>query len=135
MEKIQENKDFNRCILYFLQEIEAKNYSYKSIAFKCQMSLSTLYRKVKQVTGLTPANFVNYLKIQRACQILESSEKKNLNLRQLAFELNYTDAAYFSRVFKNFVGVSPSNFKDSTQKDHFYRKFKANINNGELKHH
>jgi AraC-like DNA-binding protein len=127
MKESKENQTLNDIILNLLQETESKNYSYKSVASKCHMSTSTFFRKIKKLTGYTPANFVNYLKIQQARQILDSIDQKKLTLRDIAFQLNYTDSAYFSRVFKKYIGISPSNYRDLTRKDQLKKNvFKIN---------
>ena len=112
----EEGKVLDMIVLQLLKEIEAKNYCYESIASKCHMSLSTFHRKVRQLRGYTPANFINYIKIRHDYQILDALDQKNLTLREIEFELGYTDLAYLSRVFKKHIGISPSDYRDLKSK-------------------
>ncbi|PXY02772.1 hypothetical protein DF185_01380 [Marinifilum breve] len=57
--------------------------------------------------GLSPINYVLMKKTFLAKKIIT----KDLNLTQLAYQLNFSDQAHFSRHFKRFIGVSPSDYK------------------------
>jgi AraC-like DNA-binding protein len=62
----------------------------------------------KKKTGQSPLNFATYLKIQKACHLLEFSD---LKIRDIAYQLGYEDAFYFSRVFSRVMEISPAKFK------------------------
>ncbi|MEC1714872.1 response regulator [Schinkia azotoformans] len=67
--------------------------------------LSKLFKKELKI------NFVNYVterKIQKAKDLLESTDMPVLNI---ALELNYQEANYFSKVFKKIVGVTPTDYR------------------------
>jgi len=132
MNQSEANETLKNITFLLLQETESKNYCYKSVASKCHMSTSTFFRKIKQMTGYTPANFINYLKIQQACKIIESKDLKNLKFKEIAFKLNYTDAGYFSRVFKKYIGISPRIYRDLGQKRHFPKNI-SHLDNSEIK--
>ncbi|TKC57159.1 AraC family transcriptional regulator [Pedobacter hiemivivus] len=52
-----------------------------------------------------------HLKMQRACQFLYANETK---IKTIALDLGYEDPFYFSRVFKRYIGMSPKQYKLTT---------------------
>lgn len=60
-------------------------------------------------TGHSPIDYFNQLKIQKACQELYSGNKL---IKEIALELGYSDQYYFSRLFSNVMGLSPSQYKN-----------------------
>ena len=64
----------------------------------------------KEQTGCSPRDYLHLLRIHRACQLLRSS---TLNVKEIASRLGYQDQFHFSRQFKAFQGVSPSEYRES----------------------
>jgi len=62
----------------------------------------------KQQTGCSPRDYLHLLRIHRACQLLRSSA---LSVKEIAARLGYQDQFHFSRQFKAFQGVSPSDYR------------------------
>lgn len=63
----------------------------------------------KQHMGCSFSNYVTYLKMQRALLLLEDPEQR---VQEIALRLGYNDVNYFSRLFKESVGVSPSAYRE-----------------------
>lgn len=72
------------------------------------MSHSTLYRKMKGITGLSPNEFIRTIKIRKAADLV-AEDRYTLN--EIAQLTGFNNQAYFRRVFKKEFGVSPSEFK------------------------
>lgn len=92
---------------YFLIQKSAAFY-----ADKMNVSAKHLNRIVKTISGKTTSDII----IDRT--LLESKRKiihAKQSLTQIAEELGFTDYAYFSRLFKNKTGQSPSDFQKSYQ--------------------
>jgi AraC-like DNA-binding protein len=64
----------------------------------------------KQQTGCSTRDYLHLLRIHRACQLLRSS---TLNVKEIATRLGYQDQFHFSRQFKAFQGVSPSEYRQA----------------------
>jgi AraC family transcriptional regulator, arabinose operon regulatory protein len=67
---------------------------------------SMLFRKK---TGFAPIDWFNRMRIQRACELLSTSEK---TVAEVAEEVGYTDAFYFTRYFKQVMGMPPRRYRD-----------------------
>lgn len=64
----------------------------------------------KEQTGCAPREYLHLLRIHRACQLLNSTE---LSIKQVAAKVGYPDPLHFSRRFKEFHGVSPTQYRGS----------------------
>jgi AraC-like DNA-binding protein len=78
------------------------------LAQQFMMSESTFLRRVKRLTGYTSIQYLQEIRLNSAYQLLERNNYKSIT--QIATSVGYTDANYFSRLFKKRFGVSPSNF-------------------------
>ncbi len=68
-------------------------------------SRAQIYRKIKELTDQSPAVYIRRLKLQRAKELLQSTD---LNISEIAYEVGFKDLSYFSRSFSEEFGVSPS---------------------------
>ena len=80
----------------------------ETLAETVNLSKYHFVKRYKELTGTTPINHFIHLKIERACYLLDVSDK---NVSEIAFALGYEDAYYFSRIFKKTMGVSPSQYR------------------------
>ncbi|MBQ7983606.1 MAG: helix-turn-helix domain-containing protein [Clostridia bacterium] len=71
------------------------------------ISRATLYRILKSETGMGLNTYVNRCKIERACQLLI----RNYSVKEIANMLGYDNVNYFSRVFREFSGLTPTEYK------------------------
>ena len=63
----------------------------------------------KAFTGKTPVEFITEVRINHACYLIEVY-KESLTLAEIAEKCGYTDYVYFSRRFKQLMGMSPKNY-------------------------
>lgn len=66
----------------------------------------------KTRTGHSPLNYFNMLKIQRACQLLETTD---LKINQISSKVGIDDSYYFSRLFRKIVGISPKQYRNNIE--------------------
>ncbi|MDO6761719.1 helix-turn-helix domain-containing protein [Tamlana sp. 2_MG-2023] len=86
--------------------------SIQSIAVKLAVTSNYLYNIVKKYSGLSPKEFITnrlILEAQRKLYYAETSVK------ELAFELGFSDPAYFSKLFKKKTGKSITEFVENIQ--------------------
>ncbi len=74
---------------------------------KMCMSHSTLYRKVKSITGLTPNEFIRKIKLSRAVQLMKDGKT---DLNEISLMAGFNSLAYFRKVFKKEYGIAPSEY-------------------------
>ncbi|MFB9278709.1 response regulator transcription factor [Cohnella cellulosilytica] len=109
----QENKLENLKIRRIKSLIE-ENYmdaSLSSIAEQLKMNQNYLSRLFKEKTGVNFIDYVTEVKMKKAAELLLLGEYK---LYQISERVGYSNAKNFSRAFKNFFHVSPSEYKNKT---------------------
>ncbi|MCU0428715.1 MAG: DNA-binding response regulator [Cytophagaceae bacterium] len=79
--------------------------SVEEIAQEVGMSKSTLYRKLKSLTGKSALDLLQEYRLAQAYELILKSD---WNVSEIAYAVGYTDPGYFSQRFKEFYGVSPS---------------------------
>lgn len=82
-------------------------YDGKELACLCGISYSYLKRLFKKRFGIPPKKYIIRLKINYACDLLQS---KLYTVTQTAEMCGYNDIYFFSRQFKDYVGISPTEF-------------------------
>jgi signal transduction histidine kinase/ligand-binding sensor domain-containing protein/DNA-binding response OmpR family regulator len=90
-------------------EKNISNCEFTVAAFSDEMGISRihLYRKLHALTGLAPNEFIRSFRLKRAAQLLKESQR---NISEVCYDVGYNDPAYFSKSFKEFHGVLPSEF-------------------------
>ncbi len=69
------------------------------------MSRTAVYAKFKDLSDLTPGEFIRLVRMKRAAQLLTTSD---LNITQVTYAVGYTDLKYFRQAFKQQFGMTPS---------------------------
>lgn len=91
-----------------------KNYTeqilLEEISDKLYLSKYYLCRIFKEYTGFTITEYVNILRIKKATDLLENSDKSILEIADL---LGFESMTYFERVFKKFMNITPLKYKKS----------------------
>lgn len=103
----------NSSIAYLKSNFSAK-INLKDVANNSNLSVSHFSKLFKARTGYSPIEYLNHLKIQKACYLLQFSESR---VSQISFDLGFEDQYYFSRLFKDHMGVSPSHYRNSVKLD------------------
>lgn len=99
--------DISRVIEYFHRHF-TEAISIRKLAQDMGMSMSSLLRHFKQITGVPPKEYVIRLRINHACELLNFT---NYNIKEIVAECGFNDSNYFSRGFRKITGVSPTEFK------------------------
>jgi len=76
-------------------------------------SYSTLSKLFSEVEGMTIEKFLILQKIERAKELIVYNE---LNLSEIAYQLNYSSVQHFSKQFKSVTGIAPSAFNPQKEK-------------------
>jgi len=71
------------------------------------LSVSQLTRKLKTITGKTPADFIRNIRLEKALEML----KDGANITDVSWTVGFEDPVYFSKVFKKHFGFPPSSVK------------------------
>lgn len=83
------------------------------LASKMAVSASTLYRKIKGLTGLDITAFIRSIRLKRAAQMIQNKED---NISGIAYQVGFNDPKYFRKCFVKQFGITPSQFSKTLNK-------------------
>lgn len=66
-----------------------------------------LYRKVKQMTGKTPVEFIRHIRMQRAAIMLREGR---FSVSEVMYMVGFSNSSYFSKVFQKTYGITPAEY-------------------------
>jgi len=93
-----------------INEYPEKWWTISELAEMCGISTTHLRRLFFEKTGLTPKEYIDTLKMNRASSLLVNTQRSITNI---ASSLGYTDPYHFSRRFKEITGNAPNNYRSS----------------------
>lgn len=95
-----------------LQEQYSGPIDMKKLATNCNMGYSHFRKMFKQYTGMSPLQYHNMFRIQKAKELLETSEK---SIKKIALDLGFQSEQYFTRLFKKKMGITPTELREEKQ--------------------
>jgi AraC-like DNA-binding protein len=98
--------------LSFMSRSMNRTLSARQIAGSVSMSVAHFYRLFQSHFKLSPVRYHTRMKMEWACQQLAFT---SIPVKQIAYDCNYTDTAYFSNVFKKLIGLSPRAYRRRNQ--------------------
>lgn len=90
------------------KRISENSLSSETLAVDFCLSQRHFSRKVKSVTGVNTALYIRSLRIEKACVLLRDTDHP---ISDIFVECGFESANYFSRVFKQEMGMSPSEYR------------------------
>ena len=102
----QENAFLRTVVAALERRLSDPAYSVEQLCDELLMSHSNLHRKIKAVSGLSPALFIRRIRLERAKAML--LEQPELPVYAVAAACGFDDPAYFGRVFRQEFKMSPA---------------------------
>ncbi|WP_310601904.1 response regulator transcription factor [Anaerosporobacter sp.] len=113
--QVDQNRLYTKSVSDSVNIIDAeymKNITLDEIARRVGVSSQYLSKIFKEETGQTLVEYLTSLRINRARELIQTSDQP---IKQVGIMVGYKDPNYFSRIFRNVVGVSPSEFRDEVK--------------------
>jgi len=103
----QKDKNFLETLLNYIHKNIEKNemLSIENIVDHLKIGRTLFFKKIKTLTGLTPHELIFNIKMQKALELLKNTD---LSIYEISFKLGFNDPDYFTKNFKLFYGVTPS---------------------------
>lgn len=110
--KETENESMDGIFLRQAIEVVEENlanfdFTHEQLIDTMNTSKSTLYRKIKSLTGLSTSEFVRNIRLKHACIMLKNETG---NVSDIAYAVGFNDPKYFSTCFKAEFGVTPREY-------------------------
>ncbi|WP_232285924.1 two-component regulator propeller domain-containing protein [Aquimarina agarilytica] len=84
-----------------------ENYWIEQLVSDMNTSRSTFSRKLKKLTGQSPNDFIQSIRLKRAVQLLEQEE---LSIAEVSYKVGFNDPNYFGKCFRKQFGEAPSRY-------------------------
>lgn len=106
----ERDKEFlERCVSIVKANFDNANFDVTMLASELYMGRSKLYMQFKDMTGLTPNEFILKVKLDEAMFLLKNNPE--LNISEISMRLGFSSPRYFSKSFKAFFGVTPQSIR------------------------
>jgi AraC-like DNA-binding protein len=100
--------------IHFAEELLTRNLSSPpntiELAKAIGVSRSKLYRGFSQLYGASP---MEYLRLKRIEKAREMVRNKELSMTQIAYTLGYSSSSHFTKAFRDFFGMPPTNYRQN----------------------
>lgn len=103
-------EEIDQCAIGYINRHYTDRFSVPELARRCAVSESVYRKQFKQLTGMSPVQYINRLKIDKACQMLLSDD---INPQDISDFLGFYKLPYFYKVFKDITGMTPNQYRDS----------------------
>ena len=105
--KSPDDKLLERIMAVINKNISNADLSVDFIADEVGISRVHLHRKMKELTGQTPHDFIRNIRLKQAANLLTN---QNVNITEVMYACGFNNAAFFSTIFKKFYGMSPREY-------------------------
>ena len=102
-------------IITYINRFYSEPLTLQHMAHIFHMNQAYLGQLIKKSTGLTFHALLNQIRLQKATNILQTNP--DVPIKDLAASLGFSDAYYFTRVFKQHFGVSPREYRYAKSND------------------
>ena len=89
------------------QHLADSDFTVDTLAYALRVSRTSLYNKVKGLTGNSPSDLIRLYRIAHAKELLR---QQRLSTVEVAEQVGFTDIKHFREVFKKAVGLTPSEY-------------------------
>ena len=107
-----------RVVAYMEDNLGNSDITIDDIAQAVAVSRTSLHRKMKQMMGTSPMEFLREARIRKAAKILTTTDR---NVSEIAYQCGFSDPKYFSKCFKATFGQTPTEYKQSTAGNYMER--------------
>jgi len=102
-------KDLKTFILTHIEDhLEKQTLNAENVSKHFGMSRMQLHRKLKALTNQTTSQFINNIRFEKALALLQEGR---YNVSEIAYKVGFSSPKYFSKLFREKFGKSPSKLK------------------------
>lgn len=108
--ELQSNNDIlmQKVLAIINERISDPELNVEILADEIGISRGHLHRKIKEITGTSPGEYIRAIRLNQAAQLLKGAKK---NISQVAYSVGYGNPSVFSTAFKSFFGISAKEYQ------------------------
>jgi AraC-like DNA-binding protein len=108
----EQDKDFlTKTMSIITEQLEENRVNVDELASSLAMSTSQFRRRLSALTGETPQSYITNIRMQKARHLLDTHPE--LTVWEVALQCGYDDQSSFTRAFRRFFGITPSEYQQS----------------------
>ena len=113
MQMNKANKEFMDKIIAIIHEnITDENFGVEKLAEILFLSRSSLLRKIKVLSGLSPNDFIRLIRLKKAAELILDGKHR---IGEICYLVGINSPSYFSKIFLKQFGVTPKDFEKQNQ--------------------
>jgi DNA-binding response OmpR family regulator len=89
------------------ENLPNSEFNVERLAADTGVSRAQLHRKMKEITGISPSDFIRNIRLEEAARLIRENKT---NLSQVAYAVGFTNQSHFSTIFKKQYGMPPSEY-------------------------
>ncbi len=103
------DEQFVQKVMDIIQEnITDSNFNVERLAESVYMSRSSLHRKIKALTELTPIDFIRLVRLKKAAELIQSGQYR---IGEVCYLVGINSSSYFIKLFQKQFGMTPKEFE------------------------
>ena len=99
----------DECCIGYINQHYTEKFSIPNLAQRCALSEGAYRKRFKMITGLSPIQYINKLKIEKACQLILTGD---ISMQEISDFLNFYNLPYFYKIFKDYMGITPIQYRE-----------------------
>ena len=112
--KSPDEKLMERIMAFINNNLDDTDISNEDLADNVGISRVHLHRKMKELTGQTPHDFIRSIRLKKASQLLKRGD---ISITEVVYACGFGSAASFSTIFKKQFGISPREYMMKTREE------------------
>lgn len=114
-EKLPQQESISDKICTYLETQTDKTFSKQLVEKNFFLSYSHMAAEFRREKGMSMGEYHNSMRMKKACKMLRSTL---MSVGEIAEKLGFADMLYFSKKFRAFVGVSPTEYRKQSQREY-----------------
>jgi len=110
-------------MIKYMDEHYAEPITLDQLADEIHISKSECCRCFKRALSTTPIEYLMKLRISKAALLIQSNDERAHSFSDLAFNTGFNNASYFNKVFRQFMGCTPSEYRRRIKSEPNYNPF------------
>ncbi len=104
-------------MITYIEKHFAEKVTLEDLANTVHISKSECCRCFKRALNLTPIEYLMRYRIYQAASLIQKKDKKASSFSELAFNVGFNNASYFNKVFRQYLGYTPSEYRRKVNSD------------------
>lgn len=110
MQIVSNDEKFLKEVTQLIEErIDDSELNVTALCELAEVSNKHLYRKIKQLTGQTPVDYIRSIRLKKAAMLLR---QKKFSISEVMYMVGFSSSSYFSKCFQNTFGATPKQFSE-----------------------